>query len=478
MDNYNFEYEQKKKKKLKKGPLYVIGCLLCLVIGMGAGYFLRGSQTSVAISKETNIYDEIRQTLENDFLDTTDSQMSLKERILNGMVYGLGDPHTSYLSQEQSAAFTTSVNGSFQGIGVTFTTVDEGGLILQVYQNTPAAKAGVLAGDMITKVEGTSIAGYTSEKIKNTIQGESGSEVSLHILRDGKELDLKVKRESVETSVASQIKTVGKEKVGYLTITTFGERTSDLVEGVLKSFQKDNVKHLVIDLRDNSGGYLDAAHNILDLLIKDGEVLFRVEPKQGKEQVYKATNREKYTFDDGYILVNGDSASASEVVTAALKEVLGYKVVGEKTYGKGTAQTQKVFADSSVLKYTNAKWLTPKGDWVNGKGIKPDYEVKMKSIGDFHVGEMKKSYHFDQVDDNVMFMQEKLKELGYPVDREDGYFSQKTKTALEAFEKDYHLKVDGIYDKNDSMILLSALSYHIYQKTIDQGYQKIEELIK
>lgn len=131
-----------------------------------------------------------------------------------------------------------------------------------------------------------------------------------------------------------------------------------------------------------------------------------------------------------------------------------------------------------MLKYTNAKWLTPKGDWVNGKGIKPDYEVKMKSIGDFHVGEMKKSYHFDQVDDNVLFMQEKLKELGYPVDREDGYFSQKTKTALEAFEKDYHLKVDGIYDKNDSMILLSALSYHIYQKTIDQGYQKVEELIK
>lgn len=478
MDDFNFEYENKKKRKMRKEPLYIILCIICLVVGGVGGYFLRGSEKKETNSKES-IYDQIAQIIANDFVDTTDTQLTLQERLLGGMVAGLGDPYSSYMNQQQSQSLETQINGTFQGIGITYTTIDgNGALVLDVYQNTPAAQAGLLAGDMITHVEGTSIADYTSEKIKNVIQGENGTNVSLRILRDGKPKDIIAKRASVDTSVAYQIRQSNETKIGYLRITTFGEGIAILIEDALKDFQKAKVENIVVDLRGNGGGYLQAAQNILDLFIDDGKVLFRTESKQGKEEVYKATNREKYTFEHGYILVNGESASASEVVTSALKEVLKYQVVGETTYGKGIAQSQKILSDSSILKYTNAKWLTSQGEWINGVGIKPDYEVHTMSMSDFKVKKVEKTYRYDDVDESIEYMQVMLKELGFDVDRQDGYFSKKTETALKAFEKAYQLKTDGQYDKNDALILLNALTYHIYQKVEDKCYQKVEELVK
>lgn len=474
----NFEFENKKRKKLKKEPIYIIICLLCLIVGAGGGYFYRGTQMNQQTHDINDLYNQVGEVIDNDFLDTTDSENSLQERVLYGMVAAIGDPHSAYLSTKQAQDLTTSINGSFQGIGVTFITVDAGAIILDVYKGTPANQAGLINGDMITHVQGTSIAGYTSDKIKNVIQGESKSEVLLRILRNGKEQDIKVIRGSVETSVSYEVRTSGQEKIGYLRITTFGDGTYKLVEEGLKSFKSQNVENIVLDLRGNGGGYLEAAQNILSLFIDKGEVLVRVENKNKNEEVYKSIDCDKYQFKNGYVLVNGDSASASEVMTGALKEHLGYKIIGEKTYGKGTVQTQRILSDNSVLKYTHAKWLTPKGVWVNGDGFKPDYEVKMKTISDFHIGEFKGPYRYNQVDPNIQYMQEMLKELGYTVDRQDGYFSKATQKALEAFEKAYGLKVNGIFDENDATLILSALTYHIYHELEDKVYLKVEELIK
>lgn len=478
MDDFNFEFENKKKKKIKKEPLFILICVVCLMVGGIGGYFLRGTEKT-SVNREETVYDQIGEIIERDFVDTADSQLSINERLLMGMVAGLQDPYSAYMNPQESLDLETSINGSFQGIGVTYTSLEgKGALILNVFQNTPAAKAGLLAGDIITHVEGTSIADYTSEKIKNAIQGENGTNVSLKILRDGKQKEITAKRGSVESSVASQVRTVGSQKIGYLCITTFGEGTSAMIEEALKTFQKDNVKNLVIDLRDNGGGYLQAAQNILDLFIEKDETLFRVQSKQGNEEVYKATNREKHKFENGYILVNNGSASASEVMTSALKEVLGYKVIGETTYGKGVAQTQKTLSDGSILKYTYAKWLTSKGEWINKVGIKPDYKIDTTTIHDFGLAKMEKTYRYDNVDNNIKYMQEMLKELGYDVDRQDGYFSKKTESALKTFESAYQLKIDGQYDNNDSLILLSALAHHVYQKLDDKCYQKVVELVK
>ena len=244
-----------------------------------------------------------------------------------------------------------------------------------ILKGTPAEQAGLLSGDIITHVQGTSVAGYSSEKIKNAVSGESGTSVALKVLRNGKSIDLTAKRASVETSLSYEIRTSGQEKIGYLQMTTFGEGTAAYVEEALKAFQKENIQTLVIDLRDNGGGYLKAAQDILDLFIEKDKVLVSTQTVSGKIESFKSTDIQKYHFENGYVLCNGDTASASEVMIGALKEYLNYKLVGTKTYGKGIAQTQLTLSDSSVLKYTNAKWLTPNGNNINGEGFKPDYEV-------------------------------------------------------------------------------------------------------
>lgn len=474
----NFEFENKKKKKLRKEPLYIVLCFLCLIVGSVGGYFFHGIKESSNQKGSQNLYDQIYKAIESDFLDTTGSEKSLHDRMLYGMVAALGDPYTSYLSVQESQTLTNSINGSVQGIGITFSTISAGGLVLAVYKGTPAEKAGLLSGDIITHVQGTSVAGCTSEKIKTAVSGESGSSVALKVLRNGKSIDLTAQRASVETSASYEIRKSGQNQIGYLQITTFGEATAIYVEEALKQFQKENIQTLVIDLRNNGGGYLNAAQNILDLFIEKDKVLLSTQTATGKEEVFRSTDREKYHFKNGFILCNGDTASASEVMIGTLREYLDYKLIGSQTYGKGIVQTQLTLSDSSVLKYTNSKWLTPNGNNINGEGFKVDYEVKSKTLNDFHVGDFKGPYSYDQVDDNIKYMQEMLKELGYKVDRTDGYFSKSTEEALKAFEKKYGLNVNGIYDKNDATIVLSALLYHIYQEVEDADYLKVIELIK
>lgn len=473
----NFDFENKKKRRLKKEPIYIGLCVICLIIGACGGYFFKDIQSNNTEDKNS-LYSEIAEIMENDFLDTTDSDMSLQERMINGMVLGAGDIHSSYLSESESQELGTTINGSFVGIGVTFTMLDNCAIILDVYQGTPAAQAGLLKGDMITHVEGTSVKGYTSDKLKDTIRGESGSQVTLRILRKGQSKDIVCTRGAVETSVAHEIRNDGTQKIGYLRITTFGSETADFIEDALKDFQSQNIENIVIDLRDNGGGYLIAAENILDLFIPSGEIMYRVENRQGEEKLYKASNRTKYTFKHGFLLVNDQSASASEVMTGALKEQLGYTVIGKTTYGKGTVQTQKIFSDSSVLKYTHAKWLTPKGTWVHQKGIEPDYDVDLTTLDDFQIGIIEKAYQYDQVDNQISSMQKMLKTLGFQIDREDGYFSKSTESALKDFEKTYGLKVNGIYEQNDATILLNVLAYHIYYEMDDTQYLKVLELLK
>ena len=335
-------------------------------------------------------------------------------------------------------------------------------------------------GNKIYSGSGTSFACaiITAEIAKEMIQGEKQSQVKLRLLRDGKVHEVTAVRQNVDTSVASSIMTINHQSVGYLRIVTFGENISENIEKILQEMKAQNVEKIIIDLRDNSGGYLNAAQEILDLFIPKGQILFSLEDKDGESEEYKATSREKYVFEQGYIFVNDQTASASEVLSAGLKENLGYLLVGETTYGKGVAQTQVTLSQSAVLKYTHEKWLTPHGTWINGTGLKPDYEVSTTSIQDFHFGEMTTSYQYDDVDDNIQYMQEMLKALGYPVERQDGYFSKQTTKALQAFEKDYHLTQDGVYSTNDRFILLSALTYHLYQEKEDAYLQKMNQLIQ
>ena len=467
-----FDFENKKRRRLKKGPLMVIACLLCLVIGGLGGYFIAKPQST--FNGDQDIYHEVLKYIEEDFYDTTESDYDLQTRILAGMVSALGDIHSSFMTREQSNELDTSINGSFEGIGISFISIDAGALILEVFKGSPADNSGMKSGDLITHVEGTSIAGFDSDHIKEMILGKEGSHVSLDVLRNGKKQSFSVVRGSVESSASYEIRKIDNKKIGYIRLTTFGSATSLYVEEALEYFTNEGVQNICIDLRGNGGGYLTAVKQILDLFITENQVMYKTEKKDVVTEI-KATNREKYTFEKGFVLVDGDSASASEVMTSALSEVLHYQIIGTKTYGKGTAQDLITLSDGSTLRITTARWLTSQGTWVHNQGITPDKEVKELSIADYSYKKLEKSYQYDQVASEIANMQRILKQLGYQVDRTDGYFSQETKKALQTFEKDYGLKVDGILTNNDFVYLLSALSYNIYQKMPDRVYQEVEK---
>ncbi|MCD7949532.1 MAG: S41 family peptidase [Erysipelotrichaceae bacterium] len=468
--------ENKKKRRVKRDIIYIIACVLCLVIGLLGGYFIHGNTDNEA--SDATIYDEVVSYIEDLYLDTTDSETEISERILSGMVSALGDPFSSYLTSEETEALNTSIDGSVEGIGVSYTTVDAGALIMHVYQDGPASKAGIFDGDIITHVEGTSIAGYSSDKIKNVIQGSSGTNVTLKVLRNGEAMEFTLTRDSVETSVYGEVRTLSNQSVGYLQITTFGSTSAELIEVYLQEFVAANVSAIIIDLRGNGGGYLNAVMDILDLFVDEGETLFSIADVNNNTSVYQATDREKYHFDKGYILVDSSTASASEVMSAGLKENLNYQLIGETTYGKGIVQTQITLSDGSTLKLTTQKWLTPDGNWIQGEGLTPDEEVDDITLSDFKIPDMSDSYQYDDVDDNISYMQLMLKQLGYDIDRTDGYFSKETETIYKQFESDYNLEADGIFDEDDATILLSALAYQVYQLQTDYSYEKVQELLK
>lgn len=469
-------FETKKKYRIKK-PIYICICVFCLLLGVLGGYLVGHHQMSSQVAGRS-LYDEIAELVEENFLAVNDQQESNEEMMVKGMLSGLGDEYTGYYKTSDWNETRQSINGSFQGIGCSFVKVNGGILLLDVFDGSPAQKAGLLKGDVITHVAGTAIDSYATDKIKEAIVGEVGTKVTLRVISQGKVKDVECTRAQIESSVAYEVRQSGDVVFGYLRITTFGESTAKLVETALQEFEKQNVKSLIIDLRDNSGGDLDAAKGILNLFVPKGKVLYSVQDNQGHTFTTKADDGKKYTFEKGLILTNGGSASASEVLIAGLKENLAYQTVGEKTFGKGITQSVIPLSNGDYIKVTHTKWLTPEGHWIHKNGIEADWEVDLKTLSDYSLPFLEESYQYDQVHGNVTCLQKILKELGYDIDREDGYFSRQTQTAWKAFEKKYGLKENGVFEKADVPYLLSVFANHMYYGVEDSQYLKAIEFIK
>jgi len=243
-------------------------------------------------------------------------------------------------------------------------------------------------------------------------------------------------------------------------------------------FKKKNIQTLVIDLRDNGGGYLTAATDILDLFFTSDEVIYQMKEKNSAAKKYCAESDKKYEFENGYILVNENTASASELTAGALQSEKGYQLIGKTTYGKGSAQTQKTLSDGSVLKYTYAKWMIPNGTCINGKGLTPDEEVDNVSLSGITTKDVKETLKVDCVNTRIKSMQKMLNILGYSVDREDGYFSVNTQAALQQFETDNHLNVDGEYSQSDKQMLVARMMIYINNHENDKQYDQLMKIIK
>lgn len=368
-----------KKTKFELWEVIAITLFSSLVMSFCTGYLVYrsscGKVTSVNgdeyLAELYKAYDEIK----SNYYSSVDLG-SLVDAGIKGMFSYLGDPYTTYLDKDQTDNLTDSLKGTQHGIGVLINLSDEEKKIIisRVYDNTPAKEAGLVSGDEIVKVNDKLVS--ESENLKDiTALIKSSDEVKLVIQRDGidKEYTLKTVdfyNPSVEEKI---IEGENGNKIGYLQISKFNETAYEQFNQKLNKIEATGINSLIIDLRGNTGGFLSAATKISELFLKKGEVIYSLNEQLGTKVTYDETEESRnYKV---FVLVNESSASASEILAAALQDSYGAILVGTTTYGKGKVQKTNKMNDGTMYKYTSAKWLTPKGDCIDGVGLKPDIEI-------------------------------------------------------------------------------------------------------
>ena len=335
------------------------------------------SGAAIDWNKVTDKEEEIYNTIDEYYLNGIDND-KMKDGIYKGMVDSLGDPYTVYYNTEEYKQFTSSSSGTYSGIGVAVSqNVTTGAItIVKTFKKGSGEKEGMKPGDVIYKVEGKRIEGLELSKVVSMIKGEEGTFVKVTVLRDGKEIEFNLERKKLEVDTVNyRMEDRSGKKIGYISVSEFDEVTASQFKSAISELSKEGMEGLVIDLRDNPGGLLDVTCEMLDRMIKKGLLVYTVD-KYGKRVDEDATDSD--SFDKPVaILVNGNSASASEVFSGAMKDYKVATLVGTKTFGKGIVQSIVPFGDGTAMKVTVSKYYTPNGVNIHGTGIEPDVVVEL-----------------------------------------------------------------------------------------------------
>ena len=335
------------------------------------------SGAAIDWNKVTDKEEEIYNTIDDYYLNGIDND-KMKDGIYKGMVDSLGDPYTVYYNSEEYKQFTSSSSGTYSGIGVAVSqNVTTGAItIVKTFKKGSGEKEGMKPGDVIYKVEGKKIEGLELSKVVSMIKGEEGTFVKVTVLRDGKEIEFNLERKKLEVDTVNyRMEDRSGKKIGYISVSEFDEVTASQFKNAISELNKEGMEGLVIDLRDNPGGLLDVTCEMLDRMIKKGLLVYTVD-KNGKRVDEDATDSD--SFDKPVaILVNGNSASASEVFSGAMKDYKAATLVGTRTFGKGIVQSIVPFGDGTAMKVTVSKYYTPNGVNIHGTGIEPDVVVEL-----------------------------------------------------------------------------------------------------
>lgn len=291
------------------------------------------------------------------------------DKAVDAMLRYLDETYTTYLNDDEKKALEEKLSGTYEGIGIEI----NGPKIVGVLKNSPAEKAGIRIGDELLSINNTDVTEQNGNYISVLIKTSASKPIEIKVLREEEELTFWV---SVETITSKDIVYEVKDNnIGYLGISIFSKTLTSQVEEALRELESDGIQKLIIDLRGNTGGYLDTAEGVASLFLKKGDLIYSLEDKNDKTSYYdQTTTRRTYPI---VVLMNSNSASASEILAAALKDSYGAVIVGEKSYGKGKVQQTYNLKDGSMAKYTSARWLRPNGVCIDGVGIKPDYQVEL-----------------------------------------------------------------------------------------------------
>ena len=389
----NIDNRKKKKDKKKKIGIFskekesysfdevfsitifslLLGVLACFsvltILNKGKNYFVLSKE----LAKFVDAYDAIV----NNYYKEVDKD-KLVESAINGMVSSVGDEYTSYSDKDVTDNFNEAVNGKYMGIGALIMKSENDLVIYKVFEDSPSYKAGLKDGDIILKLDDKDTKDMSVNDIASIVKNDDNKEVKLLVKRGEENLDITIVKDMVELPVVSgKVINHNDKKIGYISLSIFSSVASEQFNKQLVKLEKEGISGLVIDVRGNSGGYLTTVTDIVSYFLKKGDIIYKLEVND-KVTVRKDKTKESRDYPVA-VLIDKNSASASEILASSIKESYNGYVVGTNSYGKGTVQQTLVLSDGSMIKYTIEKWLTPLGNWINEEGVIPTNYVELSS---------------------------------------------------------------------------------------------------
>lgn len=370
----------KNKKGFLQGAL--CGALAMLLVAglVSCGLKMKdsGSGKDAVDSSTQKKVSELKELIDQNYMGDVEEKQ-LEEGIYKGFISGLDDPYSVYYDEEETKSLYETTEGEYQGIGAVLSQNMNTGIItlVQIYDDSPAMKAGLKDNDILYKVNGEEVTGVELTEVVSHIKGGKGTTVEMTVLRgaDNEEVTVTATRDTVEAQTVKYRMMDGQ--IGYVSVSEFDSVTYDQYQKALKDLEGQGMKGLVVDLRNNPGGNLNTVCDMLDLMLPKGLIVY-TEDKDGNRQEASSDDENQFTLPLA-VLVNGNSASASEIYAGAIQDYGIGDIVGTQTYGKGVVQQIFDLKDDTCVKLTIAKYFTPKGRSINGKGITPDVEVEYEA---------------------------------------------------------------------------------------------------
>ncbi|MEB2283032.1 S41 family peptidase [Lysinibacillus xylanilyticus] len=426
----------------------VLASSLLLGSGVYFDWFNLGDKKEPVVTEVDSINEALNLIEEKSVYST--KKDVLVEGALRGMADAIKDPYSTYYSKEEAEQHRQMLAEERVGIGIELSENNGKFIVVSPVRSSPADKAGMRSLDEIVQVDGVRVDGKTMSELMHLIQGEKGTKVTIVVYRPSEDKHIKMTMERAAISnktVTSEVVNVENTPLGYVEISLFGEKTAnEWVAETSKLLRKD-IKGLVIDVRDNPGGYLHSVAALLSTVLEKGKVFAYMQNAEGAMEPLKTESK---SFDEKYlqtmykipivVLQNAGSASASEVLSGALKSWGRASLVGVKSFGKGTVQESWSLKNGGELKLSTNKWLTPKREWIHGQGIEANLVVEPNELFAFQMHPLSGKFKEGDMSEEIAYTQNALKKLGFKIARLDGYLDESTDEAVKLYREDKKLK--------------------------------------
>lgn len=461
--------------KLSKKQILTIGitAIISATISGSVVYYFENRQTDEQFAKVAQVY----QGVQDQYYEKVDRH-KLAQGAIKGMLDSLDDPYTTLLDNEQKTALNDKLSSQIVGIGAVVSFIDNQVTIVEEpKEGTPANKAGLAKGDIIEKVDEKAVKDLSLDEVVSLIKGKANTVVHLQLKRGNQVFQKAITRKPVHLSTVKSQIDQNNPQIALIHIETFGEQTAQDLQNEIMQLRKDRVTSFILDLRQNGGGLLDEGEKVASMFLKDGQIIVQFAEKNQITQVDKANKKLDHGFkvtEDVVVLVDGQTASAAELVAAALKESAHIPVVGQKTFGKGTVQLVTSLDKQSEMKLSTQKWLTPKKNWVHKKGLVPDILIALPTAQQLNTFNNQLNNQEELSESQKKDIRELFDFLGIHIDLKN--FDSSYQAALKEIQTNEKLKVTGQLDQ-ETLEKVNALIFSKYLKE-DLSYQKALEQLK